>query len=45
MKKISYLDLSWNQLTNTRDDISILRKHTPELATLDLSHNPWQKVS
>ncbi len=44
MGKLKYLDLTWNQLQNTRDDISILRKHAPVLLTLDLRHNNWQKV-
>lgn len=44
MNKVKQLDLSWNQLHNTRDDISILRKHAPVLETLDLRHNHWQKV-
>ena len=45
MTKLKTLDLSWNDLTNTRDDLSILRKHSPSLTCLDLRHNSWQKVS
>ncbi|XP_064621486.1 leucine-rich repeat-containing protein 9-like isoform X3 [Lineus longissimus] len=45
MTRLKYLDLSWNQLQNTRDDISILRKHAPGLLTVDLRHNNWQKLS
>ena len=45
MSKLKTLDLSWNDLTNTRDDLSILRKHSPSLTCLDLRHNNWQKVN
>ena len=45
MNKLKTLDLSWNQLRNIREDISILRKHVPVLEILDLRHNRWQKVS
>ena len=44
MNCMKHLDLSWNRLSNTRDDISVLRKHTPLLSTLDLQHNLWRKV-
>ena len=44
MNKLKQLDLSWNQLQHTREDISILRKHAPVLEILDLRHNQWQKV-
>ncbi|XP_073775247.1 leucine-rich repeat-containing protein 9 isoform X2 [Danio rerio] len=37
------LDLCWNQLTRVRDDMNILRKHTPALLRLDTRHNPWQR--
>ena len=36
--------MCWNELTNTRDDLSILRKHSPNLTSLDLRYNNWQKV-
>ncbi|XP_074092030.1 leucine-rich repeat-containing protein 9 isoform X2 [Macrotis lagotis] len=41
--KLKYLDLSWNQLKKTGDEINILCKHTSNLLTLDIRHNPWQK--
>ncbi|XP_050982867.1 leucine-rich repeat-containing protein 9 [Labeo rohita] len=37
------LDLRWNQLTRIRDDMNILRKHTPALLRLDTRHNPWHR--
>ncbi|XP_033096422.1 leucine-rich repeat-containing protein 9-like, partial [Anneissia japonica] len=43
MTKLKYLDISWNDLTNTRDDLSVLRKHASALTTLDLRQNNWQK--
>ena len=39
------MDLTWNKLQNTREDVSILRKHCPVLHTLDVRHNDWQKVN
>lgn len=45
MVKLKFFDLSWNKLTNTREDLSILRKHACNLLTLDLRHNNWLKVS
>ena len=44
MSKIRELDLSWNQLTSLRDDLIVLRKHSPTLNKLDLRNNPWIKV-
>ncbi|XP_076099461.1 leucine-rich repeat-containing protein 9-like isoform X2 [Mytilus galloprovincialis] len=41
--KLKFLDLSWNKLCNTREDLSILRKHVPNLLILDTRHNNWQK--
>ena len=41
--KMKFLDLSWNKLYNTREDLSILRKHVPNLLILDIRHNTWQK--
>lgn len=43
MVKLKFFDLSWNKLTNTREDLSILRKHACNLLTLDLRHNNWLK--
>ncbi|XP_077999840.1 leucine-rich repeat-containing protein 9-like isoform X2 [Glandiceps talaboti] len=43
MSKLKTLDLSWNDLSYTRDELSILRKHCSGVTTLDLRHNPWQK--
>ncbi|XP_062619612.1 leucine-rich repeat-containing protein 9-like isoform X3 [Saccostrea cucullata] len=43
MMKLKFFDLSWNKLTNTREDLSILRKHACNLLTLDLRHNHWLK--
>lgn len=37
------LNVSWNRLRNSREDISILRKHCEALTHLDLRYNPWQK--
>ncbi|XP_072533364.1 leucine-rich repeat-containing protein 9 [Salminus brasiliensis] len=39
--RLAQLDLRWNQLTHTRDDAAVLRKHTPSLLRLDTRHNPW----
>uniref|UniRef100_A0A4W3GU67 Leucine rich repeat containing 9 n=1 Tax=Callorhinchus milii TaxID=7868 RepID=A0A4W3GU67_CALMI len=44
MEKLKYLDLSWNQLTSLKEEIGILRKHSSGLVSLNLKHNPWQKV-
>lgn len=41
--KMKFLDISWNKLQNTREDLSILRKHVPNLLILDTRHNNWQK--
>ncbi|XP_074662952.1 leucine-rich repeat-containing protein 9-like [Tubulanus polymorphus] len=43
MNKLKYLDISWNDLHSTRDEISVLRKHAQGLVTLDLRENNWQK--
>ncbi|XP_021359488.1 leucine-rich repeat-containing protein 9-like isoform X4 [Mizuhopecten yessoensis] len=43
MYKLKFLDLSWNKLLHTRDELSILRKHICNLVTLDLRSNNWQK--
>nr|CAB3263538.1 leucine-rich repeat-containing protein 9-like [Phallusia mammillata] len=44
MTKLRDLNLSWNQLTSLRDDLTVLRKHSPVLNTLDLRNNPWIKA-
>ncbi|KAK0052192.1 leucine-rich repeat-containing protein 9 [Biomphalaria pfeifferi] len=38
------LDVSWNRLVNTREELSILRKHLSTLQILDLRNNPWLKA-
>ncbi|XP_076978590.1 leucine-rich repeat-containing protein 9 [Tamandua tetradactyla] len=43
LTKLKHLDLSWNQLKKSGDEINILCKHTTNLLTLDIQHNPWQK--
>ena len=44
LMKLKHLDLSWNQLKKSGDEINMLCKHTTSLLTLDIRHNPWQKV-
>uniref|UniRef100_A0A8C4XE44 Leucine rich repeat containing 9 n=1 Tax=Erpetoichthys calabaricus TaxID=27687 RepID=A0A8C4XE44_ERPCA len=44
LSKLKHFDLSWNCLTRVRDEIAILRKHTPALLYLDISNNPWLKT-
>lgn len=44
LMKLKHLDLSWNQLKKTGEEINVLCKHTTSLLTLDIQHNPWQKV-
>ncbi|XP_057198998.1 leucine-rich repeat-containing protein 9 isoform X1 [Triplophysa rosa] len=41
--RLKELDLRWNQLTHVRDDMNVLRKHTPALLRLDTRHNPWHR--
>ncbi|KAG8453463.1 hypothetical protein GDO86_000189 [Hymenochirus boettgeri] len=41
--KLKHLDLSWNKLTNTLEDLNILRKQAAQLSSLDIQNNPWQK--
>ncbi|XP_036136483.1 leucine-rich repeat-containing protein 9 [Molossus molossus] len=43
LMKLKHLDLSWNQLKKSGDEINMLCKHTTNLLTLDIQHNPWQK--
>lgn len=44
LMKLKHLDLSWNQLKKSGDEINMLCKHTTSLLTLNIQHNPWQKV-
>lgn len=44
LMKLKHLDLSWNQLKKSGAEINVLCKHTTSLLTLDIRHNPWQKV-
>ncbi|XP_077180065.1 leucine-rich repeat-containing protein 9 [Paroedura picta] len=41
--KLRHLDLGWNQLKKTGEEINVLRRHTPTLLTLNIGHNPWHK--
>lgn len=43
MVQLQHLDVSWNTLHNTREELSVLRKHCTMLNHLDLRHNPWLK--
>ncbi|XP_078418403.1 leucine-rich repeat-containing protein 9 isoform X2 [Cetorhinus maximus] len=43
VENLKYLDLSWNQLIYMKEEIGVLCKHTLDLLTLDLRHNPWKK--
>ncbi|KAL3874482.1 hypothetical protein ACJMK2_037491, partial [Sinanodonta woodiana] len=43
LTKLKFLDISWNRLERTRDELSIMRKHMPNLVSLDVRHNRWQK--
>ncbi|XP_040557565.1 leucine-rich repeat-containing protein 9 isoform X2 [Gallus gallus] len=43
LNKLQFFDLSWNQLKKSKEVINILRKHTPNLQSLDIRHNPWYK--
>ena len=45
MNSLLYLDVSWNSLSNTRDEMAVLRKYMPVLSVLDIRHNYWQKVT
>lgn len=42
--RLKHLDVSWNQLTHTREELGIMRKHVITLTYLDTRNNPWQKV-
>ena len=37
--------MSWNQLSHTREQLGITRKHVITLTHLDTRNNPWQKVN
>ncbi|CAG5119813.1 unnamed protein product, partial [Candidula unifasciata] len=41
---IEELNVSWNKLVNTREELSILRKHLSNLCVLDIRNNPWLKA-
>ncbi|KAK3093172.1 hypothetical protein FSP39_012192 [Pinctada imbricata] len=43
VQKLKFLDLSWNKLSRTREELSIMRKHTSNLLSLDIRHNTWLK--
>ncbi|XP_071079047.1 leucine-rich repeat-containing protein 9-like [Haliotis cracherodii] len=43
LSRLKQLDISWNRLTNTREELSILRKHMSGLKTLNMRYNPWLK--
>ncbi|XP_043372598.1 leucine-rich repeat-containing protein 9 isoform X4 [Dermochelys coriacea] len=43
LSRLKYLDLSWNQLKKTGEEINVLRKHTSNVLSLDIRHNPWHK--
>ncbi|XP_070181590.1 leucine-rich repeat-containing protein 9-like isoform X2 [Littorina saxatilis] len=43
MTHLEQLDLTWNNLHNTREELSVLRKHCTTLRKLDIRHNPWVK--
>ena len=45
MSRLDQLDLTWNNLHNTREELSVLRKHCTALRHLDIRHNPWIKVT
>ncbi|XP_074986056.1 leucine-rich repeat-containing protein 9 isoform X4 [Caretta caretta] len=43
LSRLKYLDLSWNQLKKTGEEINVLHKHTSNVLSLDIRHNPWHK--
>ncbi|ESO85654.1 hypothetical protein LOTGIDRAFT_155146 [Lottia gigantea] len=43
MSQLHHLDISWNRLQNTREELSMMRKHLPHLKTLNIVNNPWSK--
>ena len=45
LTQLQELNVSWNKLTNTREELSILRKHFSTLRFLEVHNNPWLKAS
>uniref|UniRef100_A0A8C3GD26 U2A'/phosphoprotein 32 family A C-terminal domain-containing protein n=1 Tax=Cairina moschata TaxID=8855 RepID=A0A8C3GD26_CAIMO len=43
LTKLQFFNLSWNQLKKSWEVIKILYEHTPNLLSLDITHNPWYK--
>ncbi|KAM6444492.1 LOW QUALITY PROTEIN: leucine-rich repeat-containing protein 9 [Rhynochetos jubatus] len=43
LSKLQFFNLSWNQLEKSREDINILHKHTFNLLSFDITHNPWHR--
>lgn len=43
LTNLKTLNISWNMLTISREEVHTMRKHTPSLHTLDMRHNPWSK--
>uniref|UniRef100_A0A8B9C9X5 Leucine rich repeat containing 9 n=1 Tax=Anser brachyrhynchus TaxID=132585 RepID=A0A8B9C9X5_9AVES len=43
LTKLQCFNLSWNQLKKSWEVINILNEHTPNLLSLDITHNPWYK--
>ncbi|RUS71694.1 hypothetical protein EGW08_020538 [Elysia chlorotica] len=44
LTQLQVLNVSWNKLTNTREELSILRKHFSTLRILEVHNNPWLKA-
>ncbi|GFN97682.1 leucine-rich repeat-containing protein 9 [Plakobranchus ocellatus] len=44
LNQLLELNVSWNKLTNTREELSILRKHFSTLRSLEIHNNPWLKA-
>lgn len=44
LTKLQFFNLSWNRLKKSWEVIKILYEHTPNLLSLDITHNPWYKV-
>ncbi|NWX82753.1 LRRC9 protein, partial [Nothoprocta pentlandii] len=45
LRKLQCFDLSWNQLKKIREEMNVLREHTPNLLSLDIAHNPWHETA
>ncbi|KAM6912256.1 leucine-rich repeat-containing protein 9 [Xenentodon cancila] len=43
LRRLKELNVCWNKLTKAREDMSVLRKHTPALLKLDTQYNPWDR--